>query len=102
MEPRGQQPDEPVFEAQAELDLPGETGRQARIFAVWAVCLLLAVVVSASVGAHVSFEDEGSLRAERELRRSRVAKAKVAFVLGLVVPVLLTLGLDARYKRRGG
>ena len=59
--------EEPVFEAHADLDLPGETGRQARIFALWFVCLALAVVVGSAVGAHVALEDEGSLRAEREL-----------------------------------
>jgi hypothetical protein len=94
-------PDEPIFEAEAQLDLPGETGRQARIFGIWAACLLVALVVSSALGAHVAFSDEGSLRAERELSRARVAKAKVAFVLGLLLPALLTWGLDARYRRGG-
>src|SRR4051812_8149842 len=93
--------DDPVFEAPAELDLPGETGRQARIFATWFFCLALAVIVGSSVGAHIALSDEGSLRAEREMSRARAAKAKVALVLGLALPALLTVVLNARYRRRG-
>jgi hypothetical protein len=91
----------PVFEARADLDLPGETGRQARIFVTWFLCLLLAVIVGSAVGAHVSPGDEGSLRADRELSRARVAKAKVALVLALVLPAALTYVLNARYRRGG-
>jgi hypothetical protein len=93
--------DEPVFQAQADLDVPGETGRQARIFAVWFVCLALAVIVGSAVGAHVALEDEGTLREGRELARSRGAKARVALVLGLALPALLTLALNSRYRRGG-
>jgi hypothetical protein len=91
----------PAIEVRAELDLPGETGRQARIFAAWALCLALAIAVGSAVGAHVAADDEGSLRAERELSRSRSAKAQVALVLGLVLPGLITLVIDARYRRGG-
>ncbi len=90
-----------LFQAQADLDVPGETGRQARIFAVWFVCLALAVIVGSVVGAHVAFEDEGSMRAEQELSRSRGAKARVALILGLALPALLTLALNSRYRRGG-
>jgi len=92
---------EPVFQAQADLDVPGETGRQARIFAVWFLCLALAVVVGSAVGAHVALEDEGSFRAEQELSRSRGAKARVALLFGLALPALLTLALNGRYRRGG-
>ncbi len=90
-----------MFEAPADLDLPGETGRQARIFAIWFLCLLLAVIVGSVVGAHVAPADEGSSLADQELSRSRTAKGKVALVLGLALPALLTLALDARYRRGG-
>jgi hypothetical protein len=99
--PAGDDPREPVFEAPADLDLPGETGRQARIFAVWFLCLLLAVIVGSVVGAHVAVSDEESPLAAREISRSRTAKAKVALVLGLALPALLTFGVDARYRRGG-
>jgi hypothetical protein len=94
-------PAEPLFEAQADLDLPGETGRQARIFAIWVVCLAIAIAVGSAVGAHVSPEDELALRADVELSRARAAKAKVALLFGLALPALLTMGLDARYRRGG-
>ena len=94
--------DESLFETAADLDLPGETGRQARIFAVWLVCLALAVIGGSAVGAHVSLDDDGSPRAEQELSRSRGAKARVALVVGLALPALLTLALNARYRRGGG
>jgi hypothetical protein len=90
-----------VLEMQAELDLPGETGRQARVFAAWLSCLALAVGVGSAVGAHVDLADEGSLRAEHELSRAHLAKAKVALVLGLALPALLTLVIHARYRRGG-
>jgi hypothetical protein len=91
-----------VVELRAQLDVPGETGRQTRIFATWVLCLLLAVVVSSAFGAHLSLADEGSLHAERELARARSAKARVALVLGLMLPALLTWGLNRRYRRGGG
>jgi hypothetical protein len=97
------EPDEvSLLELRAELDVPGETGRQTRIFAVWVFCLALAVLLGSLVGAHVSLSEEGSLRAERELARSRSEKARVALVVGLVLPALLTWGLHLRYRRGGG
>jgi hypothetical protein len=93
--------DEAVFEARADLDLPGETGRQARVFVTWFACLALAVIVGSAVGAHVAFEDEGSPRAEQEMSRARGAKAKVALVIGLLLPAALTWGLNQRYRRGG-
>lgn len=86
--------DEPpsLVEVAASLDLPGETGRQARIFAAWAICLALAVIVGSVVRA----------RSEDDLSRARGDKAKVAIVLGLALPALLTLGLNRSYRRGGG
>jgi hypothetical protein len=90
------------LEVRAELDVPGETGRQARVFAVWLACLALAVVLASRVGAHVPLEEEGTLHAEEELGRSRAAKAKVALPVGLLLPALLTLALSRYYRRGGG
>ena len=81
-----------LVEVAASLDLPGETGRQARIFAAWALCLALAVIVGSIVRA----------RSEGDLSRARADKAKVAIVLGLALPALLTLGLNRSYRRGGG
>jgi len=101
--PLDEEPDEEsLVETRAELDVPGETGRQARVFAVWVLSLALAVVLSSAVGAHISLDDDGSIRAERELARSRGAKARVALVVGLLLPALLTFALNRRYRRGGG
>jgi len=83
--------EEALVEVAASLDLPGETGRQARIFAAWALCLALAVIVGSIVRA----------RSEGDLSRARADKAKVAIVLGLALPALLTLGLNRSYRRGG-
>lgn len=80
-----------LVEVAATLDLPGETGRQARIFAAWALCLALAVIVGSIVRA----------RSEDDLSRARLDKAKVALLLGLGLPALLTLGLNRSYRRGG-
>ncbi len=81
-----------LVEVAASLDLPGETGRQARIFAAWALCLALAVIVGSILRA----------RSEDDLSRARADKAKAAIVLGLALPALLTLGLNRSYRRGGG
>ncbi len=91
-----------LIEVHAQLDVPGETGRQTRVFVLWAFCLLTAIVLSSFVGAHVDLRDEGSLKAETELARSRWAKARVALVFGLLVPAVLTFALNRRYRRGGG
>jgi hypothetical protein len=85
----------------AELDVPGETRRQTRVFFIWAVCLAGAVLVGSLVGAHVPVSEEGSERAVTELARARSARAKTAFVLGLVLPAAITWGFNRRYRRGG-
>ncbi|NUQ77682.1 MAG: hypothetical protein HUU21_29445 [Polyangiaceae bacterium] len=94
-------PSKVLLEVRADLDVPGETGRQARIFVIWLFCLTLAVIAGTRVGAHIPMNASGAL-VEEELARSRADKAKVAFLLGLVLPALLTLGLNFRYRRGGG
>jgi hypothetical protein len=82
---------ESLVEVTATLDLPGETGRQARIFAAWAACLALAVIVGSILRA----------RSEDDLSRARADKAKAAIVIGLALPALLTWGLNRSYRRGG-
>ena len=82
---------ESLVEVTATLDLPGETGRQARIWAAWAACLALAVIVGSILRA----------RSEDDLSRARADKAKAAIVIGLVLPALLTWGLNRSYRRGG-
>jgi hypothetical protein len=101
--PVGEDADErSQIELVADLDPPGETGRQTKIFATWLLCLLLAVIVASAVGAHLSLDDDGTARARAELARSRAAKTRVALILGLLVPTLITLAVNRRYRRGGG
>ena len=86
----------------AELDVPGETRRQALVGVLWAACLLLAVVVGVLHRPHVSSNDSGSAWAEQEVSRSRADRLKIAVVLGLLLPAALTLALNQRYRRGGG
>jgi hypothetical protein len=95
--PRGHVSDTQAVAFVADLDVPGETGRQARVFLAWALCLGLAVIGGSIVGAHVADES----LADRELSRARIAKTKVALVLGLALPILLTIALNRRYRRGG-
>jgi hypothetical protein len=69
------------WQARAELDVPGETGRQARVFALWLVCLMAAAALA-------------SYR-----RADRVA---IAAGVALLLPALLTWALARRHRRGGG
>ena len=91
----------PVLSIRASLDVPGETRRQAVVFAIWLFCLLAAVAVGSAVGTHIPayVSDEEAQR--EELSRSRWARAEVAFLLGLAAPTLLTVFVTRR-RRRGG
>jgi hypothetical protein len=91
-----------IARVRAQLDVPGETGRQARIFTLWGACLALAVALGAMVGdPSVSMDADGTEHARRELARARAARAKVGLLSGLVLPALLTWGVNARYRRGG-
>lgn len=91
----------PPLRAVAELDLPGETGRQARVFAIWALCLFVAVLAGISARPRGSGLDVTSPELAQELARSRAARLKIAALLGLGLPVLLTLALAHRHRRGG-
>ncbi len=91
-----------VVEVAAELDVPGETRRQTLVFATWFFCLLSAVIGASLVGAHVPLEREGSSWAADELAASRYRKARIAVVVGLLLPACLTWIIRARYRRGGG
>jgi hypothetical protein len=93
--------DESVFSIRATLDVPGETRRQATVFAIWFLCLFAAVLLGSAVGTHIPAYVSDPDEQEQELGRSRSARAKVALVVGLLVPSLLTLYVSRR-RRRGG
>ena len=86
----------------ADLDVPGETRRQARVFTIWAACLLLAVCVGITLRARISAGEEWTEQGRAELARSRADRFKAALLIGLIVPALLTLALNRHYRRGGG
>jgi len=94
-------PDEPVISIRACLDVPGETRRQATVFAIWFVFLLVAVFAASTVGTHIPAYVSDVEAQEQELSRSRAARAKVALLVGLLCPAILTLYVSRR-RRRGG
>jgi len=93
--------DAPVVSIRATLDVPGETRRQAVVFAIWLLSLAAAVFVGSAVGTHIPAYVSDPEEQEQELSRSRMARAKVALVLGLLCPSLLTFYVGRR-RRRGG
>ncbi len=90
-----------MLSIRAPLDVPGETRRQAVVFAIWLLCLFAAVLVGSAVGTHIPSYVSDPEAQEQELSRSRSARFKVALVIGLVTPSLLTLYVTRR-RRRGG
>jgi hypothetical protein len=93
----------PVYlEVRADLDVPGETGRQTRTFAIWFFCLALAVILGVIARPRVSAGDEFTARGRGEIARSRADRLKIAAAVGLLLPSLLTWGLTYRYRRGGG
>jgi hypothetical protein len=92
---------EPELSIRATLDVPGETRRQAVVFAIWLLCLFAAVLIGSAVGTHIPAYVSDPDAQEQELSRSRAARFKVAFVVGLLAPSLLTFVVSRR-RRRGG
>ncbi len=89
------------MEVRAELDLPGETGRQTKIFAVWVACLFAAIVFS-SIAASRAGEGAGMFRTEEELAQKRAARARVGLPVGLLLPAFFTWVIHLRHRRGGG
>jgi hypothetical protein len=93
---------EATVEVRADLDVPGETGRQARVFMIWFGCLALAVLLGVIARPKLSAGEEWTLRGKKEIARSQSDRLKVAATAGLLLPVLLTWGLTYWYRRGGG
>jgi hypothetical protein len=91
--------DSAAIAVRADLDVPGETSRQARVFAIWFFCLAFAVILAAVVGR---VERGAALDPDpTSLSISRARRFKVAALVGLLLPSLLTFGMS-RHHRRGG
>ena len=100
--PPSQADGEVSLEVRADLDVPGETGRQTRVFLIWFCCLALAVILGIRARPMVSAAEEWTPRGRQEIERSRADRLKVAAAVGLLLPALLTWGLTYWYRRGGG
>jgi hypothetical protein len=85
----------------ADLDVPGETSRQLRVFLVWFFSLALAVVLGSAARPRVAIGQEGGAAGGAEVTRSRVARLQIAGLVGLLLPAALTWAVT-RWHRRGG
>lgn len=93
---------EVLLEVRGELDVPGETGRQARVFALWFAFLLLAVVVASYRRPVVPERARGTDEGVQMLEAHRRERAGIALTLGLALPGLITAWLTHWHRRGGG
>jgi hypothetical protein len=91
-----------VLEVRAALDLPGETARQTKIFAVWALCLFLAVALSSIAASFTAADVDAFDGTDRELALKRAARVRVGLPVGLLLPAVLTWIVHHRHRRGGG
>ncbi len=91
-----------VLEARADLDLPGETARQTKIFATWVLCLFLAVVLSSIAASRAGGDSSRLVRTDAELAEKRMARVRVGLPVGLLVPAVLSWIIHHRHRRGGG
>ncbi|MBM4376240.1 MAG: hypothetical protein FJ095_14245 [Deltaproteobacteria bacterium] len=92
---------EVILEVRGELDVPGETGRQARVFALWFAFLLLAVVVASYRRPSIPERARGTDEGVQLLAAYRRERATIALSLGLLLPGLATAWLTHRHRRGG-
>lgn len=89
------------LEVRAELDVPGETGRQTAVFALWCACLLLAVIVAAYRRPVVPERARDTAQQGQLLAEFKRERLTIAFVLGLALPGVGTLLMTRRHRRGG-
>lgn len=88
-------------QVRAELDVPGETGRQTRVFLLWLVSLALAVGIASCRASTVT----RSMRAEasdvQALEQGRKVRVAWGIFLGFAMPLVLTALINRRRRRHG-
>lgn len=94
--------DRSLVEVRANLDLPGETGRQAKIFGAWLACLFAAIVLSSVASSRVGESGDVMFRTEEELTEKRAARVRVGFPVGILLPAFMTWIIHLRHRRGGG
>lgn len=89
------------LEVRVDLDVPGETSRQARVFAIWLFCLATAVTVAVIRRPHVPTTRRGSADQTKMMAEYRRERFAIAVGLGILTPGLWTWWITHR-RRRGG
>jgi len=95
-------PDDLVLEVRADLDLPGETARQTKIFLTWFCCLVLAVIVSSIAASRAEGDGGSALHDDSTLTAKRAARVRVGLPIALLLPAVLTWIIHHRHRRGGG
>ncbi|MCA9623760.1 MAG: hypothetical protein KC731_32280 [Myxococcales bacterium] len=90
------------LEVFADLDVPGETGRQTQVFAIWVVCLLAALGVAVARRPQVPATARSSEAYEESMALYRRERFGIAIGVGVLIPGLLTWALTHRRRRGGG
>ena len=90
-----------ALEVHVDLDVPGETGRQARVFALWFLCLGAAVTLAAMRRPYIPATKRDSPEGDAEMSAYRFDALRIALGLGVAAPGLLTWWITYR-RRRGG
>lgn len=94
-------PEADTAEVPVELDVPGETARQARVFVVWLLCLFVAAVFAAVRRPQIPQTQRSTPRAEERMAAYRSEAVRIALGVGLIAPGLWTWWITHR-RRRGG
>ena len=88
-------------EVHVDLDVPGETSRQARVFAIWLFCLATAATVAVIRRPYVPPTRRGGADQAEVMAEYRRERFAIAVGLGLLTPGLWTWWVTHR-RRRGG
>jgi len=92
---------DPELVVRVDLDVPGETSRQARVFAIWLFCLATAVTVAVVRRPYVPPTRRSTEAQDDMMAAYRRERFGIAVGLGLILPGLLTWWVTHR-RRRGG
>lgn len=90
-----------TYSVRADLDVPGETVRQWRVFQVWMSCIAVALLLAILFRPTVPVLQRGTQEQERIMGVSKRRNFKIVGLFGLALPTLLTVWLTRR-RRRGG
>jgi hypothetical protein len=89
------------LEVRADLDVPGETGRQARVLGIWVLCLILAVGLAILRRPQTPATMRQSPQHDAQVETWRRERLLIALLFGLALPAALTWRTTQRHRRGG-